>query len=93
MIFRKPKSLYSEGELVIRNKTGNFGDENDKLFHIYFRKYLQCTEESEKSWHYNGEFLRLEKSISKGVPLIPSAHNVIWNVPEKDLKKLEDMLR
>ena len=93
MRFRKQKPLYSDGELVIRNRTGNFGDENDELFHIYSKEYLQYTRESEKSWHYNGEFLRLEKSTSKGVPRVPFAYSVTWNVPEKDLKKLEDMIK
>ena len=35
----KPKAKYKPGDLVVWNKFGNFGNEEDRLFHIHSVRY------------------------------------------------------
>lgn len=88
----RPKPKYKRGELLVKNKEGNFGDKNDDLFHVCSRRYGRVNDDFEKRWYYNGVILELKETSSEGLPKVPVYVTGIVNVAEENLKRLEEII-
>ena len=81
-----PKDPFAEEVLVVFNSYGRFGDENDQLMIIDFRRYGRVRPgTNEKKWHYTGTILSMKKVRSKGLQEIPYETHMIYDVPEDKL--------
>lgn len=92
MVFFRPKPQYNFGDLLVYNPTGEFGNENDRLFHVWSRRYGRCTGIPEKQWWYSGELLELKDSKSEGLPQVPIFATGLSNTNERSLKRLEELV-
>lgn len=84
--------LYNRGDLVIFNEFGNFGDTNDRLFHIHSVRYGTCTNVPEKQNWYSGYLLEMKKYESEGVKVAPVFSTTLTNAKESSLKGLENLV-
>ncbi len=64
------KPLYNVGDLVLYNGAGEFGNEQDYLFHIHSLRYGVCSGVSQKQYWYAGHLLKIGEHASKGIPQV-----------------------
>ena len=83
------KALYGVGDLVVFNVTGNFGNQEDCLFHIHAIRYGTCINTPVKQYWYAGFLLRIGKYESEGLPQVPIFRTTLTNASEANLKPLE----
>lgn len=88
----KPEAQYQTGDLVVYNESGNFGNEEDRLFHIHSVRYGTCTNVPKKQHWYSGFLLEIGEYESKGLPQIPIFSTTLTNASEDSLKGLEHLL-
>lgn len=88
----KPEPKYGIGDLVVLNESKDFGNKEDKLFHIESIRYGTCTDVPKKQYWYSGNILKIVESKSKGLPQIPAFSTTHINAPEDELKGLESLL-
>lgn len=87
------KDPFEEEVLVIYNYLKRFGDKNDQLMKINFRRYGVTQEGStKKRWHYTGDLCIMKKVNSAGVPIVPYESQVIYDVPEGNLITRRELL-
>lgn len=89
MFKQKPK--YCRGDLVIFNDSGNFGDNQDRLFHIHSVRYGTCIDVPKKQYWYSGYLLTLGEYESKGLSQVPVFLTTLSNASENQLKGLENL--
>jgi len=85
----KPK--FNVGDLVLYNETGEFGNENDYLFHIHARRYGTCTGIPKKQYWYAGFLLQIGGHASKGLPQVPVFRTTITNASEARIEPLKHL--
>tara|TARA_Y100000310_G_scaffold241609_1_gene245636 strand:+ start:870 stop:1148 length:279 start_codon:yes stop_codon:yes gene_type:complete len=86
------KAKHRSGDLVVWNQSGNFGNEEDKLFHIHSVRYGTCAGFPGKRHWYSGYLLKIENYESEGLPQVPVFETTITNAPEERLRELEHLV-
>ncbi len=87
----KKKSLHNVGDLVVFNETKEFGNKNDRIFHIHAIRYGKCTGIPKKQYWFAGFLLEIGKHESEGLPQIPVFATTLTNASENQLSSLEHL--
>lgn len=85
------KSLYRAGDLVVFNTTKEFGNKNDRLFHIHSMRYGFSRKTFDRQYWYAGYLLEIGAYESEGLPQIPVFSTSLTNASEDQLKVLEHL--
>ncbi|MFH1773067.1 MAG: hypothetical protein ABH818_01785, partial [Patescibacteria group bacterium] len=89
-MFNAKKSLHNVGDLVVFNKTKEFGSSEDRLFHIHSIRFGTCNTPQKQYW-YAGYLLEIGEHESEGLPQVPIFSTTLTNVSEDHLKALEHL--
>ena len=87
----RKKPLHSVGDLVVFNQTKEFGNKNDRLFHIHSMKSVIFTNTPQKQYLYAGYLLEIDEYESDGLPQVPIFSTTIMNASEDQIKSLEHL--
>ena len=87
----RQNAKYGRGDLVLFNDSGNFGNEDDRLFHIHSVRYGTCTDVETKQYWYSGYLFKIGDFQSKGLPTLPVFSTTLTNASENQLRRLENL--